>query len=160
MLNRRSIHAFALITILVLANCGASDFASQLRLILAASTPLINSLNLGDKKQAVIQDFSDLAQGAATLSTDLKACDTSKPCKVEAISRFEVRFFDIERRGHFKLSPKLQNVENILRGIIEAAKVYYGVAPRSSRTVGGPAANPAKELSDRLAELKAAMKVQ
>lgn len=159
-MNRRtSICTSALIAVLILANCGASDFASQLRLILAASTPLINSLNLGDKKQAVITDFADLASGAADLSVNLKACASDKPCKITAIERFEHRFWDIERRGHFKLSPKLENIQNILQGIIDAAKVYYG-APSKQPSVAGPvpAANPANELNQKLAELKTAMK--
>lgn len=161
--RRRTLHTFALTAILVLANCGASDFASQLRLILAASGPLINSLNLGDKKAAVVQDFTDLGQGAATLADDLKACEASKPCKVEAISRFEQRFVEIEKRGHFNLSPKLQNIEDILSGVIQSAKIYYGSpAPRTSRAAGSgpvPAANPANELKAKLDELKAALKV-
>jgi len=155
---KRSIRSTALIAILVLASCGAADYASQLRVILAASTPLINSLNLGDKKQAVIQDFADLASGANDLSTDLKACGQAKPCKIAAIERYEHRFWDIERRGHFKLSPKLQNIQSILGGIINAAKVYYG--PQTA--IAGPvaAANPEKVLSDRIAALKAEMQVK
>ena len=154
---KRSIRSTALIAILVLASCGAADYASQLRVILAASTPLINSLNLGDKKQAVIQDFADLASGANDLSTDLKAC-TDKPCKITAIERYEHRFWDIERRGHFKRSPKLQNIQSILGGIINAAKVFYG--PQTA--IAGPvaAANPEKVLSDRIAALKAEMQVK
>ena len=158
---KRSVRSFALIAILVLANCGAADYASQLRLILAGSTPLINSLPLGDKKQAVITDFSDLASGAADLSLDLKACAADKPCKITAIERFEHRFWDVERRGHFKLSPKLENVQSILEGIIQAAKVYYGQKQPQTATAGpAPAPNPEKVLSDRLNELKAAMKAQ
>ena len=106
-MKRKTSAASILITLLLVQSCGASDFASQLRLILAASTPLINSLNLGDKKAAVITDFSDLASGAADLSVDLKTCAQDKPCKINAVDRFQVRFFDIERRGYFKLSPKL-----------------------------------------------------
>ena len=157
---KRSIRTTALIAFLVLVSCGASDFASQLRVILAASDPLIESLNLGDKKAAVVQDFADLAQGAATLSDDLKAC-ADKPCKLNAVDRFQIRFFDIQRRGHFKLSPKLQNIEGILQGIIAAAKVYYGPQRPAVATAGPvPAPNPEKQLNDRLAELKAAMRVQ
>jgi len=160
MKRQASIGTIALTAILVLANCGASSFATQLRVILSASTPLIESLNLGDKKAAVIADFADLASGAATLSDDLKAC-TDKPCKITAIERYEVRFWDIQRRGHFKLSPKLQNVENIVAGIIQSAKLYYGVPIKASRSSGPvPAANPAKELSDKLSELKTAMRVK
>lgn len=156
---RRALCTIPLITILMLANCGASDFASQLRVILAASGPLINSLPLGDKKQAVITDFADLASGAATLSGDLKSC-TDKPCKLNAISTFEQRFWDVERRGHFKLSPKLQNIEAILDGIIESAKIYYGAPVKSAARASGPVpqANPARELTDKINELKAAMK--
>ncbi len=108
----------------------------------------------------MIADFADLASGAATLSSDLKSC-TDKPCKLNAIARFEQRFWDVERRGHFKLSPKLENIENILGGIIESAKIYYGAPVKSAARAGGgplPQANPARELTDKINELKAAMK--
>lgn len=152
-----------LAALMLIQSCGASSFASQLRLILAASGPLIESLNLGDKKDAVIQDFSDLASGAADLSDALKACET-KPCKLDAVSKYEVKFWDILRRGHFKLSPKLEQVQEVLAGIISAAKIYYGaIDKKSSRAAGsGPALEPnaANELNAKLKELKEAMQAQ
>ena len=91
----------------------------------------------------------------------MKLCGPAKPCKLDAVGKFQIRFFDIERRGHFKLSPKLENVQSILAGVIEAAKLYYGAAPKQPRTAAGPvpAANPANELKAKLDELKAAMRV-
>lgn len=160
-MKRSTIVAPALVALLWIQSCSGSNFATQLRTILAASGPLIESLNLGDKKQAVITDMQDLASGAADLSDALKACET-KPCKLDAVSKYEVKFWDVLRRGHFKLSPKLEKVQEILGGIISSAKIYYGApAPRTSRVAGSrpvPEPNAASELNTRLAELKAAMR--
>src|SRR6476661_7690490 len=89
-----------LICLIFLTSCGPSNFALDLKLILASSGPLVESLNLGDKKTAVIQDFTDLANAAAVMADDFKAAGTDKSLKLAAVERFEVRFFDVERHGH------------------------------------------------------------
>lgn len=151
-----------ILVLAILAGCGASSFATQLRMTLAASGPLIGSLDLGDKKGAVVQDFSDLASGAADLSDDLKSC-ADNPCKLSAVSRYEMRFWDVLRRGHFKLSPKLDKIQEIMSGIIASAKVYYGDRPKTPRAAGSgpvPAPNAANDLNERLNALKEAMKAR
>lgn len=138
---------------LLLQACGGS-FAQQLRVILAASTPLIDSLNLGDKRAAVIADFSELAGGAATLKESLDAC-ADKPCKLNAVDAYERLFESVEAHGNFGSHQKLQDIERILRGIVEAARVYYG-----SSTLSRGATVSGESLDAQLRELKAAMKVK
>jgi hypothetical protein len=104
-----------------------------------------------------VVDFSDLAAGAANLSDDLKACGQTKPCKLTAIDRFQLRFFDVERRGHFKLSPKLQNVQTIIAGIISSARIYYGGAASAGNAPSRVVTEA--DLKSQLEELKTAMRV-
>ena len=137
MKTSRSFLPLVLIYAIILSGCGAGNFANDLRVVLAASTPLIDSLNLGDKRAALIQDFADLAGAAANLADDLKACGKDRVCSLNAIDKFAVRFWDIERRGHFKLSPKLEKVQGILAAIIQSAKLYFA-PPAAGRQVGKP----------------------
>lgn len=149
---KRITHYASLITLLLLLACGSSGFAGTLRGLLAASPVFFDSLQLGDKRAAVVADFTDLSNDAMTLGDDLKACADDKPCKVNAIDRFKVRFWDVLRRGHFKLSPKLERVERAITGVIEAAKIYYG-----ARSKSGAEAVQARDDKQTVADLKTAL---
>lgn len=152
----------ALILAIVLLSqlaCGGGNFASQLRTVLNLAPALIDSLVTAgviksEQRTTYVQDFEDLAEAAATLKEGLDGC-TDNPCKLDAVDRFQVRFFDIERRGHFKVSPKLQNVETILKAIIATARAYYST-PKSTNA---PAATIDREaqLKAQIEQLKAAM---
>lgn len=152
---KRNLSLPIVLLLLLAVSCGSSSFASQLKVALATSGPLVESLNLGDKKAVVLTDFADLATAAGHLADDLKVCDKSKQCGLDVVSVFEVRYWDILRRGHFKLSPKLEKVQAVLSSIIAAAKVYYGV--QTVRTAG-TAGTADTDLKARLDELRTAMK--
>lgn len=152
-MNTRRTLSTALILCIVLSACGSFNFANELKVVLAASTPLIDSLNLGDKRAALIQDFADLADGAADLADDLKTCAKDKPCSLTAIDKFTIRFWDVERRGHFKLSPKLEKIQTILAAIIASAKIYFA-PPAAGRQVGNVSE---ASIRAQIAELKIAM---
>lgn len=153
---KRHLIAPVLAICIFLQGCGGGSFATQLRVILAASGPLIESLNLGSNKQAVVRDFTDLASGAATLSDDLKACGDSKPCKLDAVTVYERTVDTVIARGHFGLSPKLQTIQGIVRGIIASAKIFFG--QRQSIARGGSArVVTEQELKTQINELRAAM---
>lgn len=158
----RKFAPFALITVLVFQiACGG--FAAELRLALAASGPLLDSLVSSgainaNMRAGLITDFSDLAQGAATLKSDLDACAGVKPCKLTAVEKFETLFEQIEARGHFGVHARIRQVEIILRGIISAARIYYGGTPLA---MGGPAmsrSEAGEQLKAKIKELKAAMR--
>lgn len=137
--------------------CGSQNFATDLRLVLAASGPLIESLNLGAKRGAVIADFTDLANGAATLADDLKVCQNAKPCELTAVEKFDGTFEVVINRGHFGLSPKLQVVEGVVRGIISSAKIYFGGAT-NARMASKPVTE--KSIKAQVEALKVAMQPQ
>lgn len=147
-----------LVAALLLQACGG-NFAQQLRVILAASSPLIQSLPLSDTiKNGLVVDFTDLASGAANLKVTLDNC-ADKPCKLSAVDAYERLFEAVSARGHFGSHERLQTIQRILRGIIESARIYYGASPTmSAATVGEQP--PAKSLDSQLKELKAAMAVQ
>lgn len=124
----RSIVATSLLTVIFLSQvaCG-SNFATELRIILAASGPLIQSLPLpANIKTGLISDFTELGGAGATFADDLKTCATSKPCKLNAVSKFELVFERVIARGRFGTSPKLQTIEGIIKGIIASARIFYG----------------------------------
>lgn len=152
----RKLRILPIIFLLIFANCGGFNFSTSLRAVLAASGPLIESLNLGDKKTAVVADFADLASAAGTLGDEIKAC-TDKPCQLNAVDRFQTRFWDIERRGHFKLSPKLEKVQEVLAGLIASARIFYGAKPPAVRGSSGRVVTEG-DLKAQLDELKVAMK--
>lgn len=159
-MNKRNfITSGVMIILMALASCGGGSFASQLRIILAASGPLVDSLPISDNlRKGLVTDFTDLASGAADLSDDLKAC-TDNPCKLDAVKKFEVRFWDIQRRGHFKVNPKIQRIQSIIEGIIDSAKIYFGGSSRTPRMAGAqPAVVTDADIKAQLDELKEAMK--
>lgn len=139
-------------TLALALSCGGLNFASQLRVILASAGPLIESLNLGPKRVAVVTDFTDLGNGAATLADAIKAC-TDKPCKLNAVGAFESTFETVSARGNLGSVPKLQRIQSIIRGIISAARIYYGGAVATAASNAGTEA----DIKARLAELKREM---
>jgi hypothetical protein len=147
--------------VLLFQGC-AVNFARDFRLVLAASGPLVNSLPLGNKKAAVVADFSELAGDASTMADEFNTCGASKPCKLNAVSKFESEFEIVDARGHFGLHPKLQTVEGILKGIIASARIYYG-GTSAGVIANGPSLGPAPvvteaDLKAQLKDLKAAMR--
>jgi hypothetical protein len=158
-LKRTSIITLLISFSLFTQACGGS-FAGQLRVILAASGPLISSLPLSPSiKSGLIVDFSDLANGAATLKQDIDACP-DKSCKLNAVEKFEGLFETVESRGHFGSHQRLQQVESILRAIIQSAKIYYGGSSGAGVKRGAQVPESAateQTLKARIDELKKAM---
>lgn len=144
-----------MIAVLFVQACG-NNFATELRIILAASGPLIQSLPLpAAVKNGLITDFTDLASGAATFSDDLRACAASKPCKLGAVEKYEAVFERVIARGRFGTSPKLQTIEGIARGIIASAKIYYG--GRTASMAGTTQTVTEADMKAQMASLRKAM---
>jgi len=147
-----------LAALLLIQSCGGT-FATSLRAILAASGPLIESLNLGDSKEKVIIGFTELTTSATTLADSLKAC-TDNPCKLNAVQAFKADYDRIRLRGIFGVHPKLQKVGQILDGIILSARLFYGAKMPQVSGTGGARTVTENDLDAQIKELKAAMKVQ
>lgn len=127
--------ASIIILALLLTSCGGG-FAQQLRVTLSLAPPLIDSLIAAhvipaSARVTYITDFTDLANGALSLKENLDACG-DKPCKLGAVDIFQQVFFDVQRRGHLGSVAKLHNVEVIIKGIIDAARIFYGAPPTTS----------------------------
>lgn len=155
-MQRKLILPLIVIFAILTQACGSQNFALDLRLALAASGPLIQSLPISQAlKDGDIADFTDLASGALTLADDLKVCASARPCELSAVSKYEVTFESVLNRGHLvKSGPKVAQVLAILRGIIEAAKIYFG-APSNARMASKPVTE--KSIKAQIATLKTAM---
>lgn len=117
-----------MLALLLTACPKGSSFATELRLVLAASGPLINSLPLqSGLKPLLIADFSDMAGGAANLGDCLNEA-SDKAAKLICVSTFSTDVESVIARGHFfnANNPKLQRVLDLIHGIIASAKIYYG----------------------------------
>lgn len=114
--------------LLITACPSSSNFARNLRLVLSASGPLIESLPLSSTlKTGLITDFTDMAGDAANLGDCLNGA-ADKPTKLTCIQTFSGEVENIIARGHFgeANNPRLQQILGLLRGIISSAKIYYG----------------------------------
>ena len=155
-MRRQSKLSAIALSVILAVSCGASSFAGQLRLVLAASPPLVESLPLpAPLKTGLIADFTDMAGGAATLGDCLKTAD-GKPAKLVCVQSFRVEVESVIARGHFgdANSPRLQKILGLIRGIISSAQIYYGApsARASSRVV------TEDSIKAQIKELEAAMK--
>lgn len=151
--------AIVLVIALLAQACGGG-FAGNLRSVLAASGPLLDSLVTSgaikpEQRAGLIKDFEDLAQGAAVLKENLDSC-TDKPCRLDAVDKYQALAFGVFNRGHFGGVAKLHNVEMIVRGIIDAAKVYY--APQVVRRDGTTVEQTDTQVKAGIERLRLAMK--
>lgn len=149
----------AILTLALLAQACGGGFAQDLRTALSLAPALIDSLVQAgvikpEQRATYIRDFEDLAAGAAILKEGLDNCAKADTlCRLGVVEHFQHLFWDVQRRGHFGTSPKLQNIEAILRGIIDAARVYYGAG--TGRTVVTES-----DIKTRIEALKIAMKAK
>lgn len=142
---------FVIVFALALQGCGASNFATDLRLALAVSSPFIESLNLGGRRAAIVADFTELGTDAATMADSINACAGKKQCELSAVQVFEGSFESVANRD-FQNIPELQTVESLVRGILEAAKIYYG---SKTAAVTAHTVDPLTTIRQKTAQLKA-----
>lgn len=150
---KNTLAALGLIYTLVISGCGASNFATDLRLALAVSAPFIESLQLGGRKATVVAAFTELGSDAATMADIIKGCAGNKGCELGAVQVFEGAFEAIANRD-FQNIPKLAQVESLIRGILAAAKIYYGARPPAGMHPNAQS-DPLKEIKTKTAQLKA-----
>lgn len=130
--------ALNLTVALLITACGGSSFARQLRLVLAASPPLIESLPLSPAlKSGLITDFTSMADNTATLAECLSAVP-DKPAKLTCVQSYQLQIEAVIAHGNFGNAnhPRLNQILSLLRGIIASARIYYGGTAADTRTVG------------------------
>lgn len=154
-MKRKRILLIPILAILIQTACGGG-WPTLLRTALVASPAFIGSLNLGDRREAVINDFTEIGGDVADFADDLNACNKDKPCSLEAVNKFQTKFWDVLRHGNFKLRPKLERIQDLITGIIDAAKIFFG--ERQNVTAGSSARVVTEEdLKARISDLKLAM---
>lgn len=151
--------ALNLTVALLFAACGGSNFARQLRLALAASPPLIESLPLSQTlKAGLITDFTSMADNTATLAECLSVAP-DKPAKLTCVQAYQLQIEAVIARGNFgnANNARLNQILTLLRGIIASAKIYYGSAP-SPAAERAPAQRVTEDsIKAQIKELKVAM---
>lgn len=151
-----------ILLVLLAISCGSKAFAQQLRIVLAASPPLIESLPLSPAlKKGLITDFTDMADRTATLSDCLSGA-VDKPAKLICVQTFEGQVELIINRGNFgnANNPKLQRVLSLIRGIIASARIYYGGAASSEAGIAAQSAErvTSDTIKAQIKQLKEAMR--
>lgn len=138
---------------------GSKAFAVQLRIILAASPPLIESLPLSPTlKSGLITDFTDMAGNVANLS-DCLGDAPDKPAKLACVQGLESQVESIINRGNFgnANNERLQQILRLIRGIIASARIYYGGAPSPSFRDAVPQRVTEETIKAQIKELERAM---
>ena len=146
------------------AGCG-TGLLTSFRIALASSGPLVDSLVAAgvirqDQAAPIISDFSDAAQAAIVLQSDLKAAGTDKALKAAAVVKFAKAWREIYARGHFGVNPKIQRAADIAESIVESLELYYGarIQPAVHTTAPRTDAQLEAQLKLQVKELQAAMK--
>jgi hypothetical protein len=153
-----------LILALLVTACpfGSKAFAQDLRIVLAASPPLIESLPLpASLKAGLITDFTDMAGHTATLSDCISGAE-NRPAKLVCVQTLEGQVETVINRGNFGRADneRLQQILGLIRGIIASAIIYYGGTPSTSvRGVSGSSEKvTAESIKAQIKELREAMK--
>lgn len=152
-IKRTTCYAQALVLVFLMA-CGGG---TTLRVILASSGPLVQSLPLPDHiKNGLVADFTDLGSGAAVMADEIKLCGASKSCKLDSVLKFETLFEKVDARGHFGVHPRIQTVEGIIKGLIGSLKIFYGGTSNRPDVMASPVTEDS--INARLKALEKAMK--
>ena len=157
-MNRRLI--VPLLLVVIMAACGGSNFARQLRLVLAASGPLVESLPLSPTlKSGLVNDFIGMADGAGILAECISAA-SDKSAKVICVSNYQVVVEAIIARGNFGAAnnPRLNQILSVIRGIIASARIYYGAPSPTARAGEKPVTK--ESIERQIDELEQLMRVQ
>jgi hypothetical protein len=153
--------ALTLATVL-LTSCGGTLLGS-LKMALAASTPLVNSLVASgaipqSKATVIVQDFTDGSNCAIGIQNDFKLIDSDDPEKklkklnasVKGMRCFRV----IMDRQNFAAHPRVQTAANIADGIFASLVVFYSepgeMRADASRSRSTVSASDEKELERKL----------
>lgn len=163
-MNRRRLfnHIRVICLALLVTACplGSKAFAQQMRIVLAASPPLIESLPLpAALKSGLITDFTDMAQRTAVLS-DCFSGAPEKPAKLTCVQAYEGQVEIIINRGNFgnANNQRLQQILGLIRGIIASARIYYGGAPSGTAATRSPERVTEDSIKAQVKELREAMK--
>lgn len=162
--------ALGLAAVLIIQTACGSNVLTTVRLALASSGPLVNSLvasGVLKQEQAgpIIADFTDGANVALALQNDFKACAKDRGCKLTAAQRAETGFRAIINRGRFGANPRVQQIADIAGGILSSLVIFYGgTSPnvRVAMDAGPPLTDDQIEerVKPDVEKLKQLMKVQ
>src|SRR5688572_30547447 len=169
--RQRKVLAVALTVVLV--TCGGSTALKSLRLALASSQPLTNSLVASGAISSslatqIVTDFSDGTGCALTLESEFKAIPKDDPDnkvkKLNASARAAKCWRAIVDRQNFGKHPKVQNAASLVDGIFASLVVFYSEPGEMRASAEGSERKAVDEkaletdLKKRVKELEAALK--
>lgn len=155
---RRSALALTLSILATACPFGSKAFGQELRVILLASPPFVESLPLSTSlKKGLVTDFTDMADHTAGLSECLSDA-ADKPAKLVCVQTLEGQVETIINRGNFgnANNQRLQQILGLIRGIIASARIYYGGGSSGRSAVSERVTE--ESIKKQIKELKEAMK--
>lgn len=159
---RKAITPFALCAILTLQACGASNFATTLRLVVAAGAPILDMLQRQGKispelRAGLITDLSNETLPISAMSGCfdgiLKDDPQSKVKHLQCVQALERAPETRKLISDFKSNSAVSQIADDFDSVLEAAIIFYGGAGNVMRDAG-PAMTEA-DVQARIKKLKA-----
>lgn len=125
--------ALTLVLSLVLTACGASSFATQLRVVLAAGAPVLTVLSQQGKitesfRLKLVTDLNEEAGYVSILGACFDSAGDSKPGKLRCVETFDRSTRPVLERN-FRTNEKVRFIADDVESIISAALIFYGGTP-------------------------------
>lgn len=144
---------------LLLTACGAFEFASKFRIIVAAGAPVLTVFVQQGKisetfRLKLVGDLNEEAGNISVLGTCLDGA-TDKPAKLQCVQSFQRSTRPVLERN-FKTNQTVRFIADDIDAVIEAAIIYYGgVSTNSSiRTASVKTPVTAETIKQRIEKLK------
>lgn len=156
--------SIALTTILI-TSCGAGNFATTLRVALAAGAPVLNTLVAQGKispalRDGLIADLSSEALAVGDMATCFDAIPSgdaqSKLKHLQCVQTLDSSAATKKLIADFSKNPNVQNIADDIESIIEAASIFYGSMNKKASVAAGGKAQTVSEadIKTRIAILK------
>jgi hypothetical protein len=158
----RRVFIFPLVFCLLLACNRAFNFSQELRTIVALSGPLVESLPISGNKQLLLNDFTAIANSAATFKEGLDACGqatNAAACRVSEVETLTTSVNTVLNQGRFGQHERLQQIQQVIQGVINAARIYYGAPQVNAMARTAPMSKKEAEqaMKDGMRELRQLM---
>lgn len=155
---KRPVLAIVLCIAMFLTACGASSFATQLRVVLAAGAPILTVLVQQGKisesfRLKLVTDLNEEAGYVSILGTCFDSAGDSKPEKLKCVQSFEQKTRPVLERN-FQTNQTVRFIADDIEAVIQAAIMFYGGTPTGISVEASTADVTEKDIKARIAKLK------
>lgn len=168
LMDRRSaLTAIGLTIVLVLSACGASSFATSLRIVVAAGAPILNTLEAQGKishdlRVGLITDLTNEAGEVSNMATCFDAIPKddaqSKPKHLQCVQTLASSATTKKLLSDFGSNNTVSMIADDFEAVLEGAIIFYGGvtknAARASRTATTAPVVTEADIKARIAHLK------